>query len=324
MPLDAYRERVRQATTALDSLTLVDETEGDQAYAARRASTVRGVRSLLPPEDNVEWKGGSVRVDNRWLAEALERYERLPANDPRRRGELSRITERLRALADRLEELGGPKESAGKEDAKAKLAAILRREEYSRKEKEESAIARLLKRLLRWLEDLFPKTSPMSPGRASLFARIAQVVVYGLSLGVIVFVLWKFGPRLVERFRVRAKKKEKPGARVVLGEHLAPDQSATDLLIEAETLARKGDLRAAIRKCYIALLCELGDRKVVRLAQHMTNRDYLRAVEERPALHGLMRPLTESFESHWYGYVPATPEDWASFRAKYQKAVTSA
>jgi hypothetical protein len=109
----------------------------------------------------------------------------------------------------------------------------------------------------------------------------------------------------------------------VLGERLAPDESAADLINEAERLARAGDLRGAIRKAYIAVLCELGDRKLIRLAQHKTNRDYLLSVRDRAELFGTMRPLTQAFERHWYGFAPATDADWNEYRALCNQAIQS-
>jgi len=109
--------------------------------------------------------------------------------------------------------------------------------------------------------------------------------------------------------------------RIVLGETLSPDQTAADLFSEAESLAHAGDLRAAIRKGYIALLCELGDRKLISLAQHKTNRDYLNSVRDKTRLYGSMRPLTISFENHWYGLLPAGENDWHDFRNGYQQAL---
>jgi hypothetical protein len=89
-------------------------------------------------------------------------------------------------------------------------------------------------------------------------------------------------------------------------------------------LARKGEIRAAIRKGYIALLCELGDRKVLILAQHKTNHDYLRAVREKRPLLKEMQKLTASFENHWYGFVPADAEDWTTFRSGYRQTLKTA
>ena len=114
--------------------------------------------------------------------------------------------------------------------------------------------------------------------------------------------------RFAERFKrpgkLKVRKKREP--RIVLGERLEPEETATDLLSEAEALARRGELRAAIRKAYIALLVELGDRKLISLAQHKTNRDYLNSLRNVPPLHSRMRGLTESFERHWYGFAEAS------------------
>jgi len=128
---------------------------------------------------------------------------------------------------------------------------------------------------------------------------------------------------LSRRFRRTRRKRapKKRGARIVLGEQLKPEDTATDLLSEAEALARRGELRAAIRKAYIALLVELGDRKVITLEQHKTNRDYLNAVRSSPVLHSTMRGLTDSFELHWYGYAEATENDWNNFRSRYKQAL---
>ena len=107
-----------------------------------------------------------------------------------------------------------------------------------------------------------------------------------------------------------------------MGEKLEPDQSAVDLLAEAEALAQRGELRAAIRKAYIALLVELGERKIISLAQHKTNRDYLGAVRDRESLYTYVKQLTDSFERHWYGFANATDADWHAFRDGYKQALT--
>src|SRR5207237_7929989 len=139
-----------------------------------------------------------------------------------------------------------------------------------------------------------------------------------LCLGAIALIIWRFGPRL---WSGRRRKKSKREARIVLGERLEADQTAADLLAQAEMLAREGNLRAAIRKAYIALLCELGDRKIISLAQHKTNRDYLNSVRDKGSLYSSMRKLTNSFELHWYGFVPAGEADWNEFRTGYRKIV---
>ncbi len=109
---------------------------------------------------------------------------------------------------------------------------------------------------------------------------IAQIAVVILGAVVLFFVIRLLFGRFKRKGRIKVRKKAEP--RIVLGERLEPEQTSTDLLSEAEALARRGELRAAIRKAYIALLVELGDRKIISLAQHKTNRDYLNALREVP------------------------------------------
>ena len=146
-----------------------------------------------------------------------------------------------------------------------------------------------------------------------------MIVIVSVAVLLILYVLWQLFKRFQRPLEAKARKKR--AARVVLGERLQPEQTSSDLLAEAEALARNGDLRAAIRKGYIALLVELGDRNVISLAQYKTNRDYLRSVSSHPQLHSRMKNLTESFERHWYGFAQVTPNDWQDFRSGYREAL---
>jgi hypothetical protein len=318
-PLGEYHKRIQQAVTALGTLANSAATESASAYETRDGETVTNVRTLLPKTETVEWNGASFDVDNSWLHYELDRY--AADNSTQRYDQLTRITTRLTALEQRVTELEDPatRTGASKEDESRKLAEIMRRPEYAPKVKEESAVARLVQRFLKWLQDLLPKPKPISPGSAGIFSNIAQVLVIVLALGVLGFVLKLFLPRMLSGRRT--KKKGKATARIVLGERLEPDQTARDLLAEAEAMARRGDLRAAIRKAYIALLVEMGDRKIISLAQYKTNRDYLRAVREIEPLYVNVKQLTDSFERHWYGLAKATETDWMAFRSGYEKAL---
>ena len=111
--------------------------------------------------------------------------------------------------------------------------------------------------------------------------------------------------------------------RIILGERLAANETSANLFSEAENLARQGNLRGAIRKGYIALLCELSERKIIGLSQHKTNRDYLRDVRKQNELYKNMSGLTNNYERHWYGFEDAQAKDWEEFRKDYQKAVNT-
>ncbi len=313
MPLDEYKSRISQAVLELGQLGAEEEVEPTAQYATQVKVAFRKVRELVPLDETIEWEGGRVRVNNSWLIEELKNYEQTLAGNS-----LWRINQRLLALEDRLKELDRQNKATSKDEEKARLEAILRRAEYGDKPPEKS----LWERFKEWLNSLFPSRNSLQPGQSSWLSFIAMLVIFGLAAGVLAYVIWKFLPFFARRNA--GLKLEKPRARVVLGEQLAPDQTPADLLREAEALARKGEVRAAIRKGYIALLCELGERKVLTLEQHKTNHDYLRAVREKRPLLNEMQKLTASFENHWYGFVPATPNDWTTFRLGYQQTLKTA
>ena len=323
-PLTNYRERVANTATALERLELSYTKEDLSLRQQHIAATIAQLRDVLPAKETIVTSGARLEVDNAWFQDALRDYEKMDWADQQSAEALARIAERLRALEARLIEVetGKSADSASKDDNKARLAEILRRPEFNQKAEEGGALQRLWMSIINWLEKLlrklFPAAKPIQPGTARTLSNVAQILVVAVALAVIAFVAWKLLPRyLRNRPKKKARKRE---ARIILGERLEPDQTAADLFAQAESLARGGDLRAAIRKAYIALLCELGERKLISLAQHKTNRDYLNAVRQT-ALYGLMRPLTVSFENHWYGFAPAAENDWNTFRRGYQQAL---
>ena len=320
-PLADYAMRVSRSVTLVEEMRTAYEDESgrvrpEQVYVGNLAL----VRQLLPAKETVNLNGQMIAVDNSWLYSDLSDFEKsTKTND--RRDALARIAERLKSIHEHLSELQSAAGQSGDKDAdKGKLAEILRRPEYVRAPPQDSALERLLERFLRWLARLMPHPKPIQPGSSRLVSTLAQIVVFAVCAGAIGFLIWRYAPRLL---RDRRRKKKKGEARIVLGEKLEPDQSAADLLAQAEKLARDGNLRAAIRKAYIALLCELGDRKIISLAQHKTNRDYLNAVRNKGSLYTSMRQLTNSFELHWYGFVPVGEADWTEFRTGYRKIVRS-
>jgi Domain of unknown function (DUF4129) len=319
LTLAEYRARISQASKILSQIQTPEYYSDDfQQRSAFFETSVAEIRLMLPVKETVLHNGQTIEVDNAWLHEALSEYEKNLAS-PTRSEEIRRNTnERLQALGQRIDETQAA--ASDKETDKARLAEILRRPEYNKAAAGESAIQRLWERFLRWLAKLFPKIKPMQPGTGRALSGIAQIVVIAISVALIAFLIWKFVPGYL---RNRGRKKTKREARIVLGERLEPDQTAADLLEQAEALARTGDLRGAIRKAYIALLCELGDRKVISLAQHKTNRDYLMSVRHRSSLYQSMRGLTRSFELHWYGFVAPAANDWDEFRSGCRSAVAT-
>lgn len=313
IPLSHYQQNLNSAISALEQFD-----EGGHDVDNKLRESIAIVRARLPKQETVEFEGDVCNVDNSWLEEDLQELEQ--ADNPSEK--VAQILWRLRAVEQRVAERQNPGEGTAenKEWAKTRLESILARPEYATNPQGSNALVRLLQDFARWLEKLLPKRRSVNPGRLDLITLIAQIAIIALAVALLLYVLrtvivWYSG----RSRKPRARKKRE--ARIVLGERLEPEATATDLLSEAEALARQGDLRAAIRKAYIALLVELGDRKLISLAHHKTNRDYLNSLRTLPQLHSRMRGLTESFERHWYGFANVDSNDWQDFRAGYLAAL---
>jgi hypothetical protein len=175
-------------------------------------------------------------------------------------------------------------------------------------------LAKWIRQFLQWLEPYLPKFGDGSVPNLSGAVSVVQYILIGLIILLLGFLGYKLAPHFAARFR--RKEGEERESRVILGETIGDDVSASDLFSDAERLAREGDLRGAIRKGYVALLCEMSDRKLIGLARHKTNRDYLRDVRSRREIYEEMNGLTGSFERHWYGSQTAKTEDWEEFRRR--------
>ena len=298
----------------------------DNEISAAEVKAFTGqIRRDFPASERIESAGGAVETSNGWL---LERAGSLDSETDKAKQLLTvvEIREYLSSVAFKLDELQQAAASERTKDQdKQKLAEILRREEYQKPEpKQESVIQRWLDDFLGWLESLFPKPNPSAQTSSGMgmLTVFLQIVLWAALLGLLAFLMYKIAPLIFPKLR-RARRPKKKKDRVILGEKLSEDATAVDLFDEAERLAREGNLRGAIRKGYIALLCDLSDRKVIGLSRSKTNRDYLRDVRSRKDLLPRMTAVTNTFENHWYGFRESADEDWARFREEYKDAVRS-
>ena len=85
----------------------------------------------------------------------------------------------------------------------------------------------------------------------------------------------------------------------------------------------RGELRLALRAAYLAGLAHLGQRELIRLARHKSNRDYDRELRRRargnePLLAAFDDNLN-AFERSWYGEHTVTRELLGSFTGNLEK-----
>jgi hypothetical protein len=324
--LDDYAGRLSQA--AERAAQLARSVSGDAASgndAASQRSALGNITGLLPATEDITHGGEIVHVDNSWLHQAVSS---LNWDDDEARGaQLQDIAERLGALARRLREAAsraGAQGAPPAAEADERLRQILSREEFQAEVQQDSflrawlrKIQRAIDRLLVWL---FTRNNPAGAPSAGT-VRLLRYLILSATAAVALIGL----AMLLRRFRwsrLRRKKEEGEEAREVLGEQLEAGATADDLLREAAEMARKGDFRLAIRRAYIALLCELEQRGKLKLHRSKTNNDYLRELSRDAEKLPPVAQMTSRYEQVWYGRGEATLEDYAEFIDRYREAAS--
>jgi hypothetical protein len=323
MNLQEYRTAVAEAVSEIRSAQIVvnDDNLGTAEAASRVDASLTAARAALPPSVNIETPSGSVSATFEWFHTALANYD-PGSGQASRISFLEEVEERLSTILWSIDELLYAAEaSRTKDEDKQKLAEILSRQEYSKPaEASESTLDRFIRRILDWLfgERQAVNPQPINPN----IARVIQIVLIAAIVAIVGFAIFKLAPLLIPSRRRRKRKTKKD--RVILGEEIADERTSADLFAEAEELARSGDLRSAIRKGYIAMLCDLSDKNILGLARHKTNRDYLRDLRDKNDIYPAVAGMTESFEVVWYGSRETRADVWEDFRKSYRKVLSIA
>ncbi len=320
-PLKDYAARIEQAEKLTKRLA-----EGGPS-PQELLSGMAAVKRSIPPQEDIEFAGHALRVDNSWLHDAADKVMRnvdsIGGDVDQRRSTLKEMADRLSLLLERLKR-SQTQEGLKTEDHSARLEEILARPEYHPEVENESTLRKWLRMLkdALWdfLEGLFPQPKISSGGAAGIESVIrillALILLAAIVYGIIQLTKW------LDQFRRGRRGEEEKEVREVLGEEIAEDMTARDLLEKATELARRGDYRSAIRRAYIALLCELEERGKLRLHRSKTNRDYLDAMRSEQSIFADFSSMTGSFEHVWYGQQRATDEQFTDFITRYEQTMS--
>ena len=173
---------------------------------------------------------------------------------------------------------------------------------------------------LRKLRDWFSgdRTAP-DPSAGAWDWRGAVTNLLYVLLGVTVLLL------VVMIVRARRRARSRPVAAVAVAplpdltrEDVTADQLPEDGWLQmARDLMERGELRLSLRASYLAGLAHLGQREMILLARHKSNRDYDRELRRRARgnadlIDSFDRSLL-TFERSWYGEHEVTRETLGAF-----------
>jgi hypothetical protein len=298
----------------------IDEVIESESPAPALINRMNAFKRLLPLNEDVEFGGAIIRVDNAWLHEAVDNVIKNARGDiEQRHSMLTEISDRLANLQRSVKEAQVTPEQ-GSQDQRERLNAILARSEYQPEQEKESTLKGWFRKLrdlvLRFLKKLFGAPTARGPQTSGA----GLVTVFRILLFLAVLAILVFGAaKLTQRLQRRKNPEEEVETREVLGEEIAEEMTAADLFAQASDLAQQGEYRKAIRRTYIALLCDLEQRGKLRLRRSKTNRDYLDAMRSDQRIYPTFSVMTNSFEHVWYGQERATEEQFNDFVALYQE-----
>ncbi|MBS1787271.1 MAG: DUF4129 domain-containing protein [Acidobacteria bacterium] len=298
---------------------ITDQLIDSEPEASEIIAVMNQVKQLIPAQEDVELDGQIIRTNNTWLYDAVNLVIKNAYGDEEQiRSMIIEIADRLYLLEQSVNTSLETGTNAA-QDQHAQLEKILARHEYLPEEQKETALKKWAKLLWKKIEELLLR---LLAGRSSRIGNSGTATANFVRIAVTLILLAAASIGLVKLIqRLRRRKKNEDEVREVLGEELPDDATAADLLNNAAQLARTGDFRSAIRRAYIALLCDLEHRGNVRLHRSKTNRDYLDELRPHQRLYPSFSVMTSAFEHVWYGQEPATESEYNDFLTLYQDTV---
>ena len=182
----------------------------------------------------------------------------------------------------------------------------------------------ILKKIGTWLRRSGDESKPDEPTSSGLSGATLETFVVVLIaalaalLGVLAWRLWQGARSGVAEGRA-APAAAGPAPDLTDDSLLASQLPEDEWLQLARGLVAGGQRRLALRAFYLSVLAGLGERGLLAIARHKSNRDYLlelrRCARDRAGVPGAFARNVGRFERVWYGEHPADDALLADFQA---------
>jgi hypothetical protein len=259
------------------------------------------LRKSLPRTWPVRVDGKSVQVPTDWLAAGLKTLEEEPAKSASVSQELTSRLLAMRQAAAALEHGSSP---ANLDTAHSQLDKILGAREFAAAQGP-SQWDMWKARMARWINGQIYKTLRRLHLGAKAGNALAWIIV-GIAFLALCYWVWK-------TLSAPNRKREAPVA--VAKQSDDPRQWSREALAAAD----RGDYREAVHCAYWAAVVHLETLGVLKRDRARTPRESLRLLDPHPVQQNLLREFTRRFELIWYGYRPASADDWSEARSHLEK-----
>jgi hypothetical protein len=267
----------------------------------RQGENPARLRESLPHAWVVQTEQSRIVVSTDWLALQLFQAEHDPAKAQTILRDVQRRLAAMRAAASDLDARSG---QTNAEFARSHLEKILQRREFARAAGP-SETELLEARITRWIEErIIRLLSLLHISRTA--GNVITWTIVALALALLCYWAWQTVSRSL---RNPTPAPQRTGA-VAESRQWAKDAFAA---------AERGDYREAVHCAYWATIVHLEGLGLLKRDHARTPRESLRLLEPHPKERQLLGDFTHHFELIWYGYRPASPEDWTNARTHLEK-----
>jgi Domain of unknown function (DUF4129) len=278
------------------------ESELDRiAGSLKHSEQIAQLRKSLPRAWPVRVGDKIIQVNTDWLTSDLKKLEADPAKSASVSPELTSRLLAMRNAAAALERGSSP---ANLDAAITQLDSILNAREFAAAAQGPNQWDIWKARIARWINEQIYK----------LFRRLHLGAKAGNALAwlIVCFALFALYYWLWKTLHATNGNSETPEATTQSDD---PRQWARDALAAADC----GDYREAVHCAYWAAVVHLETLGVLKRDRARTPRESLRLLDPHPTQQNLLRDFTSRFELIWYGYRPASANDWSEARSHLEK-----
>jgi Domain of unknown function (DUF4129) len=271
------------------------------AESIRQGESVARLRESLPRNWVVQSQQSRAVVPTDWLSSQLLQAEHNPAKS---KAILHDVQRRLAAMRQAATELENGSSRVNTESARSHLDSILRRREFAQANGPSEAEL-LQARIARWIEErIIRLLSLFHISRTA--GNLVTWSVVAVAFAVLCYWVWQNVSRSLRNAAPAAQ-------------HTAAVDESRQWAKDAFAAAEHGDYREAVHCAYWASIVHLEGLGLLKRDHARTPRESLRLLEPHPNERQSLGDFTQNFELIWYGYRPASPEDWTNARMHLEK-----
>jgi hypothetical protein len=294
------RAQANQPQTELDVASYESELSRI-TEAIKHTEGIPQLRKSLPRNWRVRVGDKTVEVSTAGLAADLKKIDEDPAKTSFLSQEVRARLVAMRKAAEALEQGTPP---VNLDVAHTQLDKILGGREFGSPQGP-SQLDILKARIARWISDLLYKILRRLHLGAKAGNALAWIIV-GIAFLALGYWVWK---------TLSSSTRKRDIAEVAAAESNDPREWARDALAAAD----HGDYREAVHCAYWAAVVHLETLGVLKRDRARTPRESLRLLDPHPTEQNLLREFTRRFELIWYGYRPASANDWSEARSHLEK-----